>query len=89
MSTVLFVVGSLDVLVVMMVLVVVFRILRSALRSEQMGNERLEMLREQQERLEYLRKERELLLEKLRQERGLHAEIERDWRERWVAQDNG
>ena len=76
MSTVLFVVGSLDVLVVMMVLVVVFRILRSALRSEQMGNERLEMLREQQERLEYLRKERELLLEKLRQERGPHAEIE-------------
>ena len=76
MSTVLFVVGSLDVLVVMMVLVVVFRILRSALRSEQMGNERREMLREQQERLEYLRKEREMLLEKLRQERGPHAEIE-------------
>ncbi len=89
MSTVLFVVGSLDVLVVMMVLVVVFRILRSALRSERMGNERREMLREQQERLAHLRKERELLLEELRQERGLHAEIERDWRESWVAQDNG
>ncbi len=76
MSTVLFVVGSLDVLVVMMVLVVVFRILRSALRSERMGNERREILREQQERLEYLREQRELLLEELRQERRRHAEIE-------------
>ncbi len=46
-----------------------------------MGNERLEILREQQERLAYLRKERELLLEKLRQERSPHAEIERARRE--------
>jgi hypothetical protein len=89
MSTVLFVVGILDVLVGMIALVVVFRILRSALRSERRGNERVEMLREQQERLAYLHRERELLLEELRQERGPHAEIERAWRESSAAQDNG
>jgi hypothetical protein len=89
MSTVLFVVGNLGVLVGMIALVVAFRILRSALRSERMGNERLEILREQQERLAYLRRERELLLEELRQERGRYAEIERAWRESSAAQDNG
>ncbi len=89
MSTALFVVGSLGVLVGMMALVVAFRILRSALRSERMGNERLEILREQQERLAYLREERELLLEELRQERRRHAEIEKAWRESSVAYGNG
>ena len=89
MSTALFVVGSLGVLVGMMALVVAFRILRGALRSEQMGNERLEILREQQERLAHLREQREMLLEELRQERRRHAELERDWRESSVAQDNG
>jgi hypothetical protein len=89
MSTALFVVSSLGVVVGMVALLIAVSILRSAHRAEEMGNERLEILREQRERLEILREERELLLEELRQERGRHAQIERAWRENSVAQGNG
>ncbi len=46
-----------------------FRVLRSAYRAERSGNERLEILREQQERLKVMYQERrtlELELERLR-----------------------
>jgi hypothetical protein len=89
MSTALFVLTSLSVLVGMAALVFAVRILQSALESEQMGRERLEILREQQERWEFLREERRLLLEELREERDRHAEVERAWQESLVEQDNG
>jgi hypothetical protein len=54
-----------------------------------MGNERLEILREQQERLALLREERGMLLEELRGERDRHAELERAWQESLVEQENG
>ena len=88
MSTVMLLVGSIGVLVGMLALVVALRILRSALRSERRGNERLEILREQQARLELLREERMLLLEQLRREHAQRTEVERAWRES-LAQENG
>ena len=93
MSTLLAVLGSLSVVVGMAALVLALRILRSALRSERMGNERLEILREQQQRLGVLREEREMLLEELRRahERAhdRHTELEGVWRESLVEQENG
>lgn len=88
MSTTMLLVGSLSVLMGMVTLVVALRILRSALRSERRGNERLEILREQQARLEFLREERMLLLEQLRQEHNRRTEVERAWEES-LAQENG
>ena len=55
--------GSLAVSVA--ILVVVWLVLRSTRRAEQGGEERLEMLREQQERLGFLREERRMLKEEL------------------------
>jgi hypothetical protein len=89
MSTLLAVLGSLSVLVGMAAVVLAVRILRSALRSERMGNERLEILREQQERLEVLREEREMFLEELRRAHDRHTELERVWQESLVEQENG
>ena len=88
MSTAVLLVGSLSVLMGMVALVVALRILRSTLRSERRGNERLENLREQQARLEFLREERMLLLEQLRQEHNRRTEVERAWGES-LAQENG
>ena len=42
-----------------------FRVLRSSLRGERSGNERLEILREQQERLRLMHQERRMLEEEL------------------------
>ena len=89
MSTLLAVLGSLSVLVGMAALVLALRILRSALSSERMGNERLEILREQQQRLGVLREEREMILEELRRARDRHTELEGVWRESLVKQENG
>ncbi len=89
MSTLLLVLGSLSVLVGMAAVVLALRILRSALRSERMGNERLEILREQQQRLGVLREEREMLLGELRLAHDRNAELERAWRESLVEQENG
>ncbi len=86
-STALFIIGSLSVVVGLAAVVLAGRILRSALRSERMGNERLEILREQQERLELLREERRMLLEELRGERARGAELERALRESLVEQE--
>ncbi len=47
------------------ILVVVWRVWGTTDRIEQDGNERLEILREHQERLEYLHEERRILLEEL------------------------
>lgn len=55
-------------------LVVAVLILGSARRSEQVGEERLEMLREQRERLALLNAERRMLLEELAQERKWRKE---------------
>jgi hypothetical protein len=46
-------------------LIVAWRILRTVRRSEQAGDERLEILREQQQRLDYLYEERRQLLQAL------------------------
>ena len=89
MSTLLAVLGSLSVLVGMAALVLALRILRSALSSERMGNERLEILREQQQRLGVLREEREMILEELRRAHDRHTELEGVWRESLVKQENG
>lgn len=89
MSTLLLVLGSLSVLVGMVAVVLALRILRSALSSERMGNERLEILREQQQRLGVLREEREMLLEELRRTHARNAELEQAWRESLVEQENG
>jgi hypothetical protein len=70
-------VGSL--LASVITLVVALRIVQSAHRSENSGEERLQILREQQQRLEFMREERRLLLE----------EIERQRSERNGAQRNG
>jgi uncharacterized protein HemX len=88
-STALFILGSLSVVVGITAIVLAFGIYHSALRSEEMGNERLEILREQHERLELLREERRMLLEELRGERDRRAELERAWREGSVEQENG
>ena len=47
------------------VLVILWQVWGSTDRSEQAGKERLEMLREQQERLEHLHEERQVLLEEM------------------------
>jgi hypothetical protein len=71
--------GVLGLLVVIGVatLVIVVRILRSARRAERGGDERLEILREQQERLKVLYQERRMLEEELIRERDQRAELER------------
>jgi DNA-binding XRE family transcriptional regulator len=61
-------VGYLAAIVV--TLVVAVRILQSAHRSENTAEERLEILREQQQRLEFLHEERRLLLEEIERQRS-------------------
>jgi pyruvate/2-oxoglutarate dehydrogenase complex dihydrolipoamide acyltransferase (E2) component len=51
-------------------LLIVWRLSQSAHRSERAGEERLEILREQQQRLAFMREERRLLLEELRSQRA-------------------
>jgi hypothetical protein len=50
-------------------LVVALRILQSAHRSENSSEERLEILREQQQRLEFMHEERRLFLEEIERQR--------------------
>jgi hypothetical protein len=55
-----------------------FRVLRSAHRAERSGNERLEILREQQERLKLMYQERRMLEEELERLRSaMDEEVER------------
>ena len=61
-------VGSLIASVI--TLVVALRILQSAHRSENTAEERLEILREQQQRLEFMHEERRLLLEEIERQRS-------------------
>ena len=53
-------------------LVVAWRILQSVHRSEISGEERMEILREQQQRLEFMHEERRLLLEEIERQ---HSEM--------------
>ncbi len=53
------------------ILVLVWLLLRSDRRAEQAGEERLEMLREQQERLAFMREERRMLDEELEWRRSM------------------
>lgn len=71
--------GVLSLLVVTGVatLAIAARTLRSARRAERGGDERLEILREQQERLKVLYQERQMLQEELKRERDQRAEVER------------
>ena len=61
--------GSLAVSVI--TLYVVLGVWRSTHRAEQAGDERLEILREQQERLRYMREERRMLNEELEWRRSM------------------
>jgi pyruvate/2-oxoglutarate dehydrogenase complex dihydrolipoamide acyltransferase (E2) component len=67
-------------------LLIVWRLSQSAYRSERAGEERLEILREQQQRLAFMREERQLLLEELRSQR---AESEDALREEPPPQEGG
>jgi hypothetical protein len=49
---------------------IALRVLRSAYRAERAGNERLKILREQQQRLKFMSEERRLLLEELERQRS-------------------
>jgi len=71
--------GVLGLLVVTGVatLAIAARTLRSARRAEQAGDERLEILREQQERLKVMYQERRMLEDELKRERERRAELER------------
>jgi biopolymer transport protein ExbB/TolQ len=71
--------GVLGLLVVIGVttLAIAARTLRSARRAERGGNERLEILREQQERLKLMYQERRMLEEELKRERDRRAQLER------------
>jgi biopolymer transport protein ExbB/TolQ len=71
--------GVLGLLVVIGVatLAIAARTLRSARRAERGGDERLEILREQQERLKVMYQERQMLQEELTRERARRAELER------------
>jgi hypothetical protein len=71
--------GVLGLLVVIGVatLATAARTLRSARRAERGGDERLEILREQQERLKVMYQERHMLQEELKRERARRAELER------------
>jgi biopolymer transport protein ExbB/TolQ len=71
--------GVLSLLVVIGVttLAIAARTLRSARRAERGGNERLEILREQQERLKLMYQERRMLEEELKRERDRRAQLER------------
>ncbi len=61
--------GSL--LISVTILYFVLKVLRSTLRAEQAGDERLEILREQQQRLRFLREERRMLVEELQWRRSM------------------
>jgi hypothetical protein len=71
--------GVLGLLVVIGVatLATAARTLWSARRAERGGDERLEILREQQERLKLMYQERHMLEEELKMERARRAELER------------
>ncbi len=58
-----------------------FRVLRSAHRAERSGNERLEILREQQERLKLMNQERRVLEDELDRLRSAMGEEEERPRE--------
>jgi hypothetical protein len=58
----------------LLTLVVVLLILRSVRQSKQAGDERLELLREQRQRLEFMNTERRLLEEELESQRRASAE---------------
>jgi hypothetical protein len=58
-------------LISVMTLYVVLKVQRSTHRAEQAGNERLEILREQQDRLRFLREERRMLEEELEWRRSM------------------
>jgi hypothetical protein len=76
-STAFFVLGSLSVLVGMTAIILAVGILRSVLRSERAGNERLEILREQQQRLKVMYQERSILQVELERLRSAMDEEER------------
>jgi hypothetical protein len=67
--------GSL--VVSMATLIIVLRVMRSTRRSEWAGNERLEILREQQQRLQVLREERRMLEKELEWRRSTMDQEER------------
>jgi flagellar biosynthesis/type III secretory pathway M-ring protein FliF/YscJ len=68
--------GSL--IVSLAVLVLVWRVLRNARRSRAASDERLEILREQQERLKIMGQERSMLKEELERLRSVLEEVEEE-----------
>lgn len=70
------VIGILILLVGVATLGVTILALQSSRRVEEMGEDRLELLRDQQERLELLREERRMLTEELERERQERRDAE-------------
>jgi uncharacterized protein (DUF3084 family) len=68
--------GSL--IVSLAVLVLVWRVLRNARRSRAAGDERLEILREQQERLKVMGQERSMLKDELERLRSVLEQVEEE-----------
>jgi biopolymer transport protein ExbB/TolQ len=90
MNEILLLGGVLGLLVVIGVvtLAIAARTLRSARRAERGGDKRLEILREQQERLKVMYQERHMLQEELKRERNRRVELERATLES-LPQENG
>jgi hypothetical protein len=79
---------GLQVVIAVATLATATRTLRSARRAERGDDERLAILREQQERLKVMYQERHMLVEELKRERDRCAELERAARES-LPQGNG
>jgi hypothetical protein len=71
------------------ILILVWLNLRSTRRAEQVGDERLEMLREQQERLRFLSEERRMLEDELERRRSMAPVQERPPESEASSRSNG
>lgn len=69
-------IGSLLLSVATLILVVLA--LQSSRRSEEIGEDRLELLRDQQNRLELMREERKMLSKELERERQMRLEVQQE-----------
>ena len=71
------------------VLVLVWLNLQSTRRVEQVGDDRLEMLREQQQRLEFMHEERRSLVEELEWRRSMMADTDGPLERNAAPESNG
>jgi hypothetical protein len=76
-------------IVSLMALYVMLVVLRSTRRAERSGDERLEILREQQQRLQFMREERRMLEEELEWRRSTMGSEERQLELNAPSESNG